>query len=161
MILHPSGTIEFNKCSEPLGAHSFGVVMAEDLPTLDTDGWVSDPNQKANRLMGYFFCSDYTQTNAHLGKVQSLPWIIKNNQRNYMDLGDAVRRALYTLFSNYFDSVECNVRVVQITNALGDTAKYDIQVNMTYTQDGQTYNLAKSLSIVNNTLKSVSDLANG
>ena len=132
--------------------------MAEDLPTLDTDGWVSDPHQKANRLMAYFFCSDFTQTNAHLGKIASLPWIIKNNQRNYMDLQDTIRRNLTALFSAYYDTVECKVRVKQITNALGDTAQYDASVHVLMTQDGQTYNLAKSLTIVNNELAKVSDL---
>ena len=43
------------------------------VPTMDSMGWVQDVPNKLDRLLSYFYYSDYKQSDLYAGQIQSLP----------------------------------------------------------------------------------------
>lgn len=131
--------------------------MPINLPTLSTGGFVKDPAQVLDTLLSYFFVADYSQSNAHYGKVSSLPYIIKDKSNDISGLKRSVESALDTLLSGYFDSINIDVTVEQKNR---DAESYDIQLAGTVTLDGKSYGIAKLLSVANDSLIKTANLTN-
>lgn len=129
--------------------------MAIDLPTLSSAGFVSDPAVKLERLVSYFFITDYSQSNQHHGRVASLPYLIKAHGTNPDILVDRIQVALENMLSSYFDAVNVEVRE---EDPLLSNPVYNIVLEGTVTQDGKRYDISKLLNISHNTLNKVSEL---
>lgn len=131
--------------------------MANVVPTLDTSGWVSGPAEKAERLMAYFFVSEYSQSEVHAGQIKSLPYLVSMYGREPYALRGEAERALIGILRPYFDDVDASVSVpVEVDPS---TNKIDLTVTCTVVQDGKSYSLGRMLTYVNSKLSKVSDLA--
>lgn len=130
------------------------------LTTLDEDGIIRSPAKIADRLLAYFYVSDYSQSKAAYGQIASLPYLIQLYTGKIEGLAVAIENELKKLFECYFDSVKCNVILIfpEIEPSSGDTSAMNIQVEMTVDTGEGPYNLAKLLSLVNNSLAKVSEL---
>lgn len=130
------------------------------LATLDQDGNIDSPSKIADRLMSYFYSSDFSQSTALYGKIVSLPTIIQKNSNNPDQVIEDISSGLNSLFQPYFDSVSFDVRYENVNQTTGSNVKsrYNIKVYGIMTKDGNDYNLANLLSITNNQLSKVSEL---
>lgn len=130
------------------------------LATLDQDGNIDSPSKIADRLMSYFYSSDFSQSTALYGKIVSLPAIIQKNSNNPDQVIEDISSGLNSLFQPYFDSVSFDVRYENVNQTTDSNVKsrYNIKVYGIMTKDGNDYNLANLLSITNNQLSKVSEL---
>lgn len=135
----------------------------QHLVTLSIDGIIRDPVQKADRLLAYFFVNDYHQSNNQLGLIATLPGIIQERGNRPDLVAQSIQTTLDSLFSNYYDSVTCNVTVKNSTETTqtGNDLNCDLQVRLTFRQGGKAYELAKIASIVNSKLSQVAEVTNG
>lgn len=135
----------------------------QNLPTLSLDGILRDPLQKADRLIAYFFVNDMHQSNNQFGQIATLPGIIQQCGNKPDLVAAEVRTTLETLFSDYYDAVNATVDVKDPTELTiaGNDLSCDLEVRLSFRQNGQVYNLAKIASIVNSKLAKVAEVSNG
>ncbi len=130
------------------------------LATLDQDGNIDSPSKIADRLMAYFYASDFSQSTASYGDIISLPAIIQKNSNNPDQVVSDVSSGLTSLFNPFFDTVSFDVQYEMDTKDTGLTVKsrYNIKVYGSMSKNGEDYNLANLLAITNNKLAKVSEL---
>lgn len=135
----------------------------QNLITLSLDGVIRDPMQKADRLLSYFFVNDMHQSNNQYGLIASLPGILKESGNKPEIAASSIQNALYELFYNYYDSVNCDVVAKSPDNVLqtGNDMSCDLEVNMSFKQNGKTYQLAKIATVVNSKLVKVAEVKHG
>lgn len=135
-------------------------MTVENLVTLSLDGTISDPVQKADRLLSYFFVNDHHQSNNQLGYIASLPGIIKDAANKPDRATGEIQSALYQLFSRYYESVNCDVTVQDPSgnHITGNDMAVNLLVNLTFKQNGQTYNLGRIAKIVNSKIAGVAEV---
>lgn len=132
----------------------------ENLVTLSLDGTITDPVQKADRLLAYFFVNDHHQSNNQLGRIASLPGIIKESANKPTQASGEIQSSLSDFFSRYYDGVNCDVSVEDGTDqrTAGNDKALNLLVNLTFKQNGQTYNLARIAKIVNSKLTGIAEV---
>lgn len=130
------------------------------LATLDQDGNIDSPSKIADRLMSYFYSSDYSQSTASYGDIISLPSIIQKNSNNPDQVVSDVSSALERLFNPFFDTVTFDVRydIDNSNSGMNIKSRYNIKVYGVMSKNGSDHNLANLLSITNNQLSKVSEL---
>ena len=129
--------------------------MSIDLPTLSSSGFVSDPAVKLERLVSYFFIADNSQSNQHIGRVASLPYLVKVHGSKPNILVERVQSALEGMLTPYFDTVSVSVTE---EDPLTVQPQYNIIMEGSVTHNGKKYDIAKQLGVSNNILSSVSEL---
>ena len=80
------------------------------VPTLSTQGWVSDPVSKFDFLLAHFFVSDYNQTFLYKDHVTSLPRIIEKHGSDMVSVIDSLKTLLSSYLAKYYDSVDVDVQ---------------------------------------------------
>lgn len=130
------------------------------LATLDQDGNIDSPSKIADRLMAYFYASDFSQSTASYGDIISLPAIIQKNSNNPDQVVSDVSSGLTSLFNPFFDTVSFDVQYEMDTQDTGLTvrSRYNIKVYGSMSKNGEDYSLANLLAITNNKLAKVSEL---
>lgn len=130
------------------------------LATLDQDGNISSPSKIADRLMSYFYASDFSQSTALYGDIISLPALIQKNSNNPDQVVSDISSGLTSLFSPFFDSVNFDVtyEIDNQNSGMNIRSRYNIKVYGTMSKDGVDHSLANLLAITNNQLSKVSEL---
>lgn len=127
--------------------------MPAPLPTLDTGGLIYGAPQKADKLLAYFFASNYSQSNTYYGGVKSLAALIQQHADTPLNLELAISDAVTSLFKAYFDQVQATVDVSAYDPK--DDTKLRITIGMTFTQDGKEYELYRYPTSTNKLLDSI------
>lgn len=126
------------------------VIMGVVVPTLSTEGWLSDARLQASYLMKYFLVSDYSQSNDYLGQVKSLPYYIQRGSSNFFYLQEDIQNALRELFGRHFDDVEAGVKILTSDDLPEiDKSRYNIDISIIVTKNGTKYSLGRLLQIIN------------
>ncbi len=132
--------------------------MAIEVPSLSPAGWVSGPAEKLDRLLSYYFVSEYSQTNLYQGRVKSLPMHIKRYGNDENALQDAMRQALEELLRPYFDQVSVNITTDKPIK--DDLGRINVMVDIQVQQDSVTYSAGRELETLNGTLMRIIDINN-
>lgn len=133
--------------------------MAVQVPSLSASGWVGNISEKLDKLVGYFFVSDFSQSHLYRGNVASLPYIIKECTENQSLLLSTTTKVLTNLLRPYFDRVQVDVTAtVEDPNKPGEIT---LMVDATVAQDGVTYSVGKELQIINSKVVAIFDANNG
>lgn len=130
------------------------------LATLDQDGNINSPSKIADRLMSYFYASDFSQSTALYGNIISLPALIQKNSNNPDQVVSDISSGLTSLFTPFFDSINFDVtyEIDNQNSGMNIRSRYNIKVYGTMTKDGVDHSLANLLAITNNQLSKVSEL---
>lgn len=102
------------------------------LPTLSTDGWISNTKKKIDRLLTHFWLSEYSATETYKGNIASLPWLVQTYSRNMRELENATQRTLQSYFERYFPVAKVTVVVSETTKG---SNKYNINMNIEVTDN--------------------------
>ena len=79
--------------------------MNSVVPSLSTQGWLSTIGEKTDRIIGYFFANEYSQSVSYYGHIASLQYLIAMYKSYIIDLKEAIYSTLNKLLSVYFESV--------------------------------------------------------
>lgn len=99
------------------------------VPSLGTQGWVSDDANKMDLLLSHFFLSDYNQTELYPGNVISLPEIIQNNGNQIDGIINELKSKLTNYLNRYYDSVDVTLEGDPDPNASPEI-KYDLRISI-------------------------------
>lgn len=131
------------------------------VPTLDTSGWITDPSQKAARLIAYFFSSEFSQSNLYLGHVQSLPHILASTAFNFDNMKIDIETELGKLFQNYFDGSNISVEITKDVNSSGieSESKFNIVLDCRLTAEGSQISLGRELIVNKSKIEQIINLS--
>lgn len=126
------------------------------LPSLSLSGWVDTVDGKADRLMSYFFTSQYSQTYTYHRNIASLPYLIATYGHDVVNLRSTILSTLSDLFFPYFDEVDFNVDI-EVENDV----VIHIRVSAIFEEDGTRYDLARLIDVNNGSIGKIVKLNNG
>lgn len=81
------------------------------VPTLSTDGWVTDPVIMFDRAFADFMTSNYSQSMEFHGAIASLPWVIQKTTGDPIGLKNVAKRVLEDHLADMFDVVQVDIEV--------------------------------------------------
>ena len=132
--------------------------MTPTLPTVSTSGWVNDISEKADRLLSYYFVSDFSQSNLHRGQIVSLPQQVQEFGHDALALERAVKSALESYFGRYFESAIVDVSTTS-PNPL-DPNRIQVKVGLIVTDGGRQYSVGKLVRTFKGTIIDIIDINN-
>jgi hypothetical protein len=119
------------------------------IPTLSTDGFVTDPVQKLNFLLSYFFTSRENQDYLFRNQVVGIQQLLAKGSYRPQACADLIQTHLSDILKMYFQSVRVSVAVDDSDKSGGSAATLNIMVEFTDTGvsklSGWTYGLASSV----------------
>lgn len=118
------------------------------VPSISTHGWVTDPGQKLDRLLAYFFTSRHNQDYLFAGRVSSMQRILAENSYNPNKCIPAVEVQLNAFLKNYFSSVNITCAVIEPDSYQGSSNTLSILVEFSDSgitrQGGYQFNTSNS-----------------
>lgn len=130
--------------------------MGLALPTLDTNGWVSDVQSKITGIFLDYLANNYSQSDIHLGNVRSLPYTIASNPRNIGELRLAIERDLEIIYGAYTDSVTTNISITDFYES-NELNFYNIVIDVKVQEGLSLFNIGKYIKVENGIIKGISD----
>ncbi|QXO11108.1 hypothetical protein pEaSNUABM54_00282 [Erwinia phage pEa_SNUABM_54] len=133
--------------------------MERPYPSLSTKGWLEDVPGVLDAVMTNFFLTHPSLSVEFKNAIYSLPDLIQKYGNNETDIKREVRDAMETLFSRWFDKVtaECSVTYPDPD----DDIRMNVSVYLTIDHKGETYNVARELSMSGSKLMKVMEINNG
>src|SRR5574343_1329283 len=130
--------------------------MADILvPTLSGRGWLSRPREKADQILSWFFVSDYSQSEAFLGNVTSLSYLVQQYGHDKSLLTEKVGSTLDAYFKRYLPTSIVEVTSEFINTEIQD-GPYRLMIQLLgQTSDGETINLADEFEVIDSTFRRV------
>lgn len=129
--------------------------MEPAVPSLSTDGWVTDIRKKADLVIAHYLASDYSQSNVFLTRITSLAYQVQTYGHDPEQLQPLIQSSLQAYLERYFESATVKVT---IESSEQGTARYDIRFDGVVTQGGLRYSVGKLIEVQNNKVKRIMDL---
>lgn len=80
------------------------------VPTMSTQGWVTDPAIKFDKLLADFFLADHNQSYIYKGSIQTLQGLIEKNGNQINSLIGELQQVLRTYLERYYTTVDLDVK---------------------------------------------------
>ena len=126
------------------------------VPSLSTDGWVTDTAIKCDYLLSHFFLSEYSRSYVSYGNVASFPYLLQKNKDSMDNLENDTRNTLEKYFGAYFNSVNVEVFLKHI-----EGSKYSITIGLNVTDDnGKVFEISRVATLENAKIIKISNLNN-
>ena len=126
--------------------------MAENVyPTLDSVGFLTTPESKAERVLSDYIGTNFSQSNVFYGKLKSMISAVKNNTNDMTSLANQVTNDLTELYGKYLSGVVVEVQAVPTVSSDGSVndAVYELQMDVQFLSGSNVVQLAKSIMVDN------------
>lgn len=130
------------------------------VPTLSTQGWVTDPSIKFDKLLADFFLADHNQTYFYKGNVKSLQGLIEKNGSEINALISDLNTTIKTYLERYYDMVEVNVSAAnnQYTDPKG---RMQLNISIGVNDRGTQKQFGRLLEANNGAMQRISNINDG
>lgn len=122
--------------------------MANAAPSLDSKGWMTEPNEYIMRLFTYYVASNYSQSLLFNGNILSLQKAIQHFGPNMEGLASRVQSDLNSIFSRSFGNDNVKVEAI-IDESGGDwqaQAKINLLISASINYRGTVYELRETIA---------------
>ena len=126
--------------------------MAENVyPTLDSVGFLTTPESKAERVLSDYIGTNFSQSNVFYGSLKSMIYAVKNNTNDMAGLANQVTNDLTELYGKYLSGVVVEVQAVPTVSSDGSVndAVYELQMDVQFLSGSNVVQLAKSIMVDN------------
>ena len=126
--------------------------MAENVyPTLDSVGFLTTPESKAERILSDYIGTNFSQSNVFYGSLKSMIYAIKNNTNDMAGLANQVTNDLTELYGKYLSGVVVEAQAVPTVSPDGSVndAVYELQMDVQFLSGSNVVQLAKSIMVDN------------
>lgn len=128
-------------------------------PTMSDRGWVTNPGEKADFLLSWFYESDAAQTYIYKGKVLNVQNLLEQYGSDIPAIVSEMQILLEAYFQSYFDAA-----IVQVSAnddpAVNPTNAITLTIAAQVTQDGKQYSVAGLVQEVNSRFMRVINYTN-
>lgn len=101
------------------------------VPTLSTQGYVSDSANRFAQLFSNFYLSDYNKTLVFAGEISSLPRLLQQAGNDENKLAESVQSEFSNFLSNHYEKSSVVVTVLEDTDkGHGDQLILKIEVTV-------------------------------
>lgn len=129
------------------------------VPSLGTEGWITDAAGKLDTLLAHFFLSDYNQSNLYKQTISSLPRIIQQAGNSMEIVISSIKTELEQYLVQYYDQV--NLDVIGTNTTPGDlNTRLEIKINITIVDSGKVSDFSRLLRTNNSKMESIAALNN-
>jgi len=108
------------------------------VPTLSTDGFITDRGNIMVKLFEYLITSNYSQSNIFINGVSSLKYIVAGASDG-LELVRAVKRTILDMYVSYYDTVDVDVDLKETDSNIS------IYIDIRATYDDKEYVLTREL----------------
>lgn len=133
--------------------------MANPVPTLSTAGWVTELSEKADRVMAYFFVSEFSQTALYPGGISSLPYLVATFGETPLKLIEQLQNTMSALLQRYFD--QAHVTVDYDIPDPQSPSRYNVTVDATVVEGKYRYSVGKLISTLDSKVLEIININNG
>lgn len=130
------------------------------VPTLSTQGWVTDPSTKFDKLLADFFLADNNQTYLYKGNVNSLQSIIAKNGNRIQGLIEDLQVSLRVYLERYYDLVEVSVAPANDIY-LDPVARMELSITIGVNDRGTQAQYARLLEAKDGAMQRISNINDG
>lgn len=126
--------------------------MAENVYiTLDSVGFLTTPESKAERILADYIGTNFSQSNVFYGRLKSMVYAVKNNTNDMAGLANQVTNDLSELYGKYLSGVVVDVQAVPTVEPNGsiNDAVYELQMDVQFLSGSNVVQLAKSIMVDN------------
>ena len=126
--------------------------MAENVyPTLDSVGFLTTPESKAERVLSDYIGTNFSQSNVFYGSLKSMIYAVKNNTNDMAGLANQVTNDLTELYGKYLSGVVVEVQAVPTVSpdSSVNDAVYELQMDVQFLSGSNVVQLAKSIMVDN------------
>lgn len=118
-------------------------------PTLDSTGWITKPEAKADAVMLGYLQANYSQSVLFQGKIRSFQYTIQQNQHNQAMLVTAIEDDLKEIYGAYFDLAEVRCEIREPGKAYtGSDSAFDVELSIDVMQNGVRVSVGRLLSVI-------------
>lgn len=151
------------------GAHGMGnyvnlfffrIMDITPVPTLSTQGWVTDLSSKIDFLLAHFISSDKEQSNIYKEYVSNLQFIIEQYAGDPLSTADAIARTIQTYLGRYYQNVIAEAQF-ELVDAKESQTTVKITLALNFTEDGVNYTANRLLTYYNGKFKAITEVNNG
>lgn len=133
-------------------------VSLNAIPTLSSEGWVTNIDQRIDRILAYMLVSDASQSTFFQGSVNSVQAILQRYGGEEVDLQDAIRELLRRAFERSFERSSVDVRVRERSPGSNELiVEFYIEVS----DKGETRNVGASAEYINGVFQRINDINEG
>ncbi|BAW19259.1 hypothetical protein [Ralstonia phage RP12] len=134
--------------------------MAIPVPTLSTQGWVTDLSSKIDFLLAHYVSTDQEQSNVYKNNISNMQYIVENYSGDPLQTAEAIARSVQTYLGRYYEQVIAEARFV-LDNAVESQTTIKITLALNFTEDGISYTANRLLTYFNGKFKSITEVNNG
>lgn len=130
------------------------------VPTMSTQGWVTDPSTKFDKLLADFFLADHNQTYLYKGNVKSLQGLIAKHGNYIQGLIEELQVTLKTYMERYYDIVEVSVTPAN-DMYLDPVARMELKISIGVNDRGTQAQYGRLLEAKDGAMQRISNINDG
>lgn len=130
------------------------------VPTMSTQGWVTDPSTKFDKLLSDFFLADHNQTYLYKGNVKSLQGLIEKHGTRIQSLIEELQVTLRTYMERYYDIVEVSVLPAN-DMYIDPTARMELKISIGVNDRGTQAQFGRLLEAKDGSMQRISSINDG
>lgn len=138
----------------------FRIMDITPVPTLSTQGWVTDLSSKIDFLLAHFVSSDKEQSNIYKDNVSNLQFIIEKYAGDPLSTGDAIARTIQAYLGRYYQNVIAEAQF-ELINEKESQTTVKITLALNFTEDGINHTANRLLTYYNGKFKEITEVNNG
>lgn len=134
--------------------------MVIPVPTMSTQGWVTELSAKIDTLLSHYVSTDAEQSNVYKEAISSLQALVEKHTGDPLSTADAIARSVQTYLGRYYQNVVAEARF-DLTNPVESQTTVKITLSLNFTEEGVTYTANRLLTYYNGKFKEISEANNG
>lgn len=134
--------------------------MPIPVPTLSTQGWVTDLSSKIDFLLAHYVSTDQEQSNVYKDNISNMQYIIENYSGDPVQTAEAISRSVQTYLGRYYENVIAEARFA-LDNAVESQTTIKITLALNFTEGGASYTANRLLTYFNGKFKAITEVNNG
>lgn len=134
--------------------------MTIPVPTLSTQGWVTELSSKIDFLLAYFISTDKEQSSTYKNALTSLQAIIEEYNGDPLTTAATIASKIQNYLSHYYESVNAEARY-ELTDPDTSHSLIKITLMLNFTEEGVIYTANRLLTYYNGKFKEITEANNG
>lgn len=134
--------------------------MVIPVPTLSTQGWVTDLAGKIDTLLAHYISSDYEQSNTFKGSISNLQYLIEQHSGDPLSTADSIARSVQTYLGRYYENVIAEAKF-SLIDEKESRSTVKITLSLNFTEEGVTHTANRLLTYFNGKFKEITETNNG
>jgi hypothetical protein len=136
------------------------IPMTIPVPTLSTQGWVTDLSSKIDMLLAHYISSDHEQSNIFKGNISNLQYLVEQHSGDPLSTAAAISRSVQTYLGRYYENVIAEARF-SLTDERESQTTVKITLSLNFTEGGVNYTANRLLTYYNGKFKEITETNNG